>query len=202
MAHYGAEGSSLACWIELKALSKLFGQQMVREDGKSWNLDGRRWTWMIFKAQDSPKIKNESHYNWGYSGLPLSADVHSAITSWLGLKNYPKFTLEASESAYWFLSYSKVVFHCQLMCTVPSRVYWAWKTTPNWPLKHQNLPTGSWVMVRSSSIVSWCVQWHHEWTWLKKLPKNDSSNIKIGPQDQKLQSKFWNGEETCLPNIN
>ena len=66
--HYGAEGSSLACWSELKALSK----QMVREDGKSWNLDGRRWSWMIFRAQDSPKIKNESHYNWGYSGPILT----------------------------------------------------------------------------------------------------------------------------------
>ena len=40
--HYGAEGSSLACWIELKALSKLFGQQMVQEDRKSWNLDSQR----------------------------------------------------------------------------------------------------------------------------------------------------------------
>ena len=72
LLHYGAKGSSLACWIELKALSKLFGQQMVREDGKSWNLDGRRWTWMIFRAHNSPQIKNESHYNWGYSGPILT----------------------------------------------------------------------------------------------------------------------------------
>ena len=26
--------------------------------------------------------------------------------------------LEVLESAYWFLSYGKVVFHCQLTCTV------------------------------------------------------------------------------------
>ena len=32
--------------------------------------------------------------------------------------------------AYWFLSYGKVVFHCQLMCTVSSPLYWAQKTTP------------------------------------------------------------------------
>ena len=79
-----------------------------------------------------------------------------------------------------------------IIITETSRVNWAQKTTPNWSLKCWNLPTGSWVMVRSSSIVSWCVQRHHEWTGLEKLPQNDSSNFKIGPQDQKLESKFWN----------
>ena len=47
-------------------------------------------------------------------------------------------------------------------------------------------------MERSSSIVSWCVQFLHHCTGLKKLPQNDPSHIKIGPQDQKLQSKYWN----------
>ena len=49
LTHHGAEGSSLAFWIKLKALSKLFGQQMVQEDRKSWNLEGRRGTWMVFR---------------------------------------------------------------------------------------------------------------------------------------------------------
>ena len=47
-------------------------------------------------------------------------------------------------------------------------------------------------MERSSSIVSWCVQFLHHCTGLEKLPQNDPSHIKIGPQDQKLQSKYWN----------
>ena len=111
----------------------------------------------------------------------------------LGLKNYPKLTLPVLESAFWYLSYGKVIFHCQLMCTLTSWVDLPQKTTLNWSLKCWNLPSGSWVMVRSSSMVSWCVQWHHEWTGLEKLPQNDSSNIKIGPQDQKLESKCWKG---------
>ena len=49
----------------------------------------------------------------------------------MAIKNYPKLTLfNALESAHWFLSYGKVVFHCQLMCTVSSPLYWARKTTP------------------------------------------------------------------------
>jgi len=103
----------------------------------------------------------------------------SDITSRLGLKKYPKLTFQELESAYWFLSYGKVIFHCQLMCTVPSQVDWAWKTTPNSPLKHQNLPIGSWVIVRLSSIVSGCVQCHHKCTGLKKLPQIDPWSIRI-----------------------
>ena len=52
---------------------------------------------------------------------------------WFGMavNNYPKLTLfDALESAHWFLSYEKVVFHCQLMCTDSSPLYWAQKTTP------------------------------------------------------------------------
>ena len=100
--------------------------------------------------------------------LPLSANVYSDITSGLGSKSYPKMILEVLESAYWFLSYGKVVFHCQLTCTVTSWVDWAQKSTLKWLFKCWNLPTGSWIMVRSSSIVSWHVQGHHEWTGLKK----------------------------------
>ena len=102
--------------------------------------------------------------------LPLSANVYSDITSGLGSKSYPKMILEVLESAYWFLSYGKVVFHCQLTCTVTSWVDWAQKSTLKWLFKCWNLPTGSWIMVRSSSVVSWCVQRHHEWTGLEKLP--------------------------------
>ena len=106
-----------------------------------------------------------------YSIVSWCVQVFSDITSILGLKKYPKLTFQELESAYWFLSYGKVIFHCQLMCTVPSQVDWAWKTTPNSPMKHQNLPIGSWVIVRLSSIVSWCVQCHHERTGLKNYPK-------------------------------
>ena len=97
----------------------------------------------------------------------------------LGLKNYPKLTHPVLESAFWFQSYGKVVFHCQLMCTVTSRVDWPRKTTSKWLFKCWNLPTGYWVMVRSSSVVSWCVQRHHEWTGLEKLPQIDPSSVGI-----------------------
>ena len=39
----------------------------------------------------------------------MSADFYSDITNGLGSKNYPKLTLQVLESAYWFLSYGKVI---------------------------------------------------------------------------------------------
>ena len=57
--------------------------------------------------------------------LLLSADVYTDIMNELGLKNYPTLTLHVLESAYWYLSYGKVVFRCQLMCTLTSGVDWA-----------------------------------------------------------------------------
>ena len=114
-----------------------------------------------------------------YSSVSWCVQVFSDITSRLGLKKYPKLTFQELESAYWFPSYGKVVFHCQLMCTVPSQVDWAWKTTPNSPMKHQNLPIGFWVIVRLSSIVSWCAQCHHNLTGLEKLPQIHPWSIRI-----------------------
>ena len=145
--------------------------------------------------------KATPNWPWKHLNLPTVSWVmvrSSSIVSWCvqwhhkwtrlkklphkctGLEEIPQIDFSRTiESAYWFLSYGKVVFHCQLMCTVPSQVVWAWKTTPNSPLKHQNLPIGSWVIVRLSSIVSWCVQCHHKCTGLKKLPQIDPWSIRI-----------------------
>ena len=58
----------------------------------------------------------------------------------------------------WVFTFLKHFLPCQgllprqVICTVTSKLDLAWKITPNWYIKYHNLPIGSKVMERSSSM--------------------------------------------------
>ena len=55
--HYVRRPSSLACWNELKRFLKLNQQHFGWEDPWQWNLDGPRWSWMVFRPWHSQFLR-------------------------------------------------------------------------------------------------------------------------------------------------